>query len=462
MAERFEIVEKALLKMLEDKKYATLRDILVTMNPNDVAGLFDGLEEKQIPLLFRLLPKEQAAETFVEMEPEAQELLIRGFSDNELKEVLDELYVDDAADIVEEMPANVVKRILKQADPEMRSSINQILRYPEYSAGSIMTTEYVSLRPHMTVEEAILRIRRQGVDKETIYTCYVTAKDRTLIGLVTVKDLLLAEDDEMEIEEVMQKNMADLIYVNTQTDQEEVARMFNKYNFLAMPVVDGENRMVGIVTFDDAMDVMEEEATEDMELMSGMTPSEKPYLRSTSFELFKNRIPWLMLMMVSATFTGLIMTAFEDALAAQIALSAFIPMLMGTGGNSGSQSSVTVIRGLSLGELEFTDIGEILVKEIFTALLCGISLAAVCFAKIWLVDRMLMGNTNITLMVDLVVCLALAVTVVLAKVVGCLLPMAAKAVKLDPAVMASPFITTIVDALSLLVYFLFARMLLNI
>ena len=462
MAERFELVEKALLKMLEDKKYATLRDILVTMNPNDVAGLFDGLEDKQIPLLFRLLPKELAAETFVEMEPEAQELLIQGFSDNELKEVLDELYVDDAADIVEEMPANVVRRILQQADPEMRKSINQILRYPENSAGSIMTTEYVSLHPHMTVEEAILRIRRQGVDKETIYTCYVIAKDRTLRGLVTVKDLLLAEDDEMEIEEVMQKNMADLICVNTLTDQEEVALMFNKYNFLAIPVVDGENRMVGIVTFDDAMDVMEEEATEDMELMSGMTPSEKPYLRSTSFELFKNRIPWLMLMMVSATFTGLIMTAFEDALAAQIALSAFIPMLMGTGGNSGSQSSVTVIRGLSLGELEFSDIGEILLKEMLTALMCGISLAAVCFAKIWLVDRMMMGNENITLMVDLVVCLALAVTVVLAKVVGCLLPMAAKAVKLDPAVMASPFITTIVDALSLLVYFLFARMLLNI
>ena len=462
MAERFELVEKALLKMLEDKKYATLRDILVTMNPNDVAGLFDGLEDKQIPLMFRLLPKELAAETFVEMEPDAQELLIQGFSDNELKEVLDELYVDDAADIVEEMPANVVKRILKQADPEMRKSINQILRYPEYSAGSIMTTEYVSLRPHMTVEEAILRIRRQGVDKETIYTCYVTAKDRTLLGLVTVKDLLLAEDDEMEIEEVMQNNMADLIYVNTQTDQEEVALMFNKYNFLAIPVVDGENRMVGIVTFDDAMDVMEEEATEDMELMGGMTPSEKPYLKSTSFELFKNRIPWLMLMMVSATFTGLIMTAFEDALAAQIALSAFIPMLMGTGGNSGSQSSVTVIRGLSLGELEFSDIGEILMKEMLTALMCGLSLALVCFGKIWLVDRMMMGNENITLMVDLVVCLALAVTVVLAKVVGCLLPMAAKAVKLDPAVMASPFITTIVDALSLLVYFLFARMLLNL
>ncbi len=462
MAERFEIVEKALLSMLEEKKYSTLRDILVTMNPTDIAGLFDGLGEKQIPLMYRLLPKELAAETFVEMENDAQELLIRGFSDNELKEVLDELYVDDAADIVEEMPANVVKRILKHADPEMRHSINQILRYPENSAGSIMTTEYVSLRPSMTVEEAILRIRRQGVDKETIYTCYVTAKDRTLIGVVTVKDLLLADDDEMKIEEVMLKNMGDLIFVNTKTDQEEVALMFNKYNFMALPVVDGENRMVGIVTFDDAMDVMEEEATEDMELMSGMLPSEKPYLRSSSFELFKNRIPWLMLMMVSATFTGLIMTAFEDALAAQIALSAFIPMLMGTGGNSGSQSSVTVIRGLSLGELDFSDIGVILWKEVRTALMCGVALAVVCFGKIWMVDHLMMGNENITLAVDLVVCLALCVTVVVAKVVGCLLPMAAKAVKLDPAVMASPFISTIVDALSLLVYFMFAKVLLKI
>ena len=459
MAERFEIVEKAILSMLEGKKYSTLRDILSTMNPSDVAGLFDGLEEKQIPLMYRLLPKELAAETFVEMEADAQELLIRGFSDNELKEVLDELYVDDAADLVEEMPANVVKRILKNADPEMRKSINQILRYPEYSAGSIMTTEFVSLRPHMTVEEAILRIRRQGVDKETIYTCYVLSKDRKLMGLVTVKDLLLAPDDEMSIEELMITNV---IYVNTKTDQEEVAQMLSKYNFLAMPVVDGEGRMVGIITFDDALDVLEEEATEDMELMSGMTPSEKPYLRSSAFDLFKNRIPWLMLMMVSATFTGLIMTAFEDALAAQIALSAFIPMLMGTGGNSGSQSSVTVIRGLSLNELDFSDIGIILWKEIRTALMCGIALAVVCFGKIWLVDHLMMGNENITLMVDLVVCCALCVTVVVAKIVGCLLPMAAKAVKLDPAVMASPFISTIVDALSLLVYFLFAKTLLHI
>ena len=457
MAARFELIEKALLKMLEEKKYAALRDILLVMNPSDIAGLFEDLEDKQIPLMFRLLTKEQAAETFVEMEPDAQELLIRGFSDNELKEVLDELYVDDAADIVEEMPANVVKRILKNVDPEMRSSINQILRYPEFSAGAMMTTEYVSLRPSMTVEEAILRIRRQGVDKETIYTCYVTAKDRTLIGIVTVKDLLLAEDDEMKIEDLMVTNM---IFVNTQADQEDVARMFSKYNFLALPVVDGEGRMVGIVTFDDAMDVMEEEATEDMELMSGITPSEKPYLRSSAFELFKNRVPWLMLMMVSATFTGLIITSFEGALAAQVALTAFIPMLMGTGGNSGSQSSVTVIRALSLGELEFRDVGIVLWKELRTAFLCGVALAVVCFGKIWLVDHLLFGNNDITLMVDLVVCLALAVTVVVAKIVGCLLPIGAKAVKLDPAVMASPFISTIVDALSLLVYFLFAKALL--
>ena len=334
MAERFEIVEKALLKMLDEKKYASLRDILVTMNPSDVAGLFDGLEEKQIPVMFRLLPKEQAAETFVEMEPEAQQLLIQGFSDNELREVLDELYVDDAADLVEEMPANVVRRILTQADPEMRSSINQILRYPENSAGALMTMEYVSLRPDMTVEESILRIRRQGVDKETIYTCYVLSAYRTLQGIVTVKDLLLAESDDTEIKEIMTENV---ISVTTQDDQEEVAKMFSKYNFLALPVVDTEKRMVGIVTFDDAMDVMEEEATEDMEIMAAMTPSEKSYLKSTPFDLYKHRIPWLMLLMVSATFTGMIISSFESALALLPALTAFIPMLMDTGGNCGSQ-----------------------------------------------------------------------------------------------------------------------------
>ena len=458
MAERFEIVEKALLQMLAAKKYASARDILTTMNPSDIAGIFEELEESQIPLAFRLLRKEQAAETFVEMETEAQELLIRGFSDNELKEVLQELYVDDAADLVEEMPANVVKRILKNADPEMRSSINQILQYPENSAGSIMTTEYVTLRPEMTVEESILRIRRQGVDKETIYTCYVT-KDRKLIGLVTVKDLLLAQDDEMRIQDLMLTN---LISVTTHTDQEEVARMLGHYHFLALPVVDKEDRMVGIVTFDDAIEVIQDEATEDMELMGGMSPSEKTYLRNTPLDLFKNRIPWLMLLMVSATFTGLIITAFEGALAAQVALTAFIPMLMGTGGNSGSQSSVTIIRALSLDEVDFRDIGRILWKEFCTALMCGLALAVVCFGKIWLVDRMLMGNYDITLMVDAVVCLTLAVTVVCAKLVGCSLPILAKVVHLDPAVMASPFISTIVDALSLLVYFLFAQTLLGV
>lgn len=458
MTERFEIMEKTLVKMLENRKYEALRDVLVAMNPADIAALLASLQDQKMSLLFRLLPKELAAETFVEMEPDDQELLIRGFSDNELKEVLSELYVDDAADLVEEMPANVVKRILRQADPQMRMSINQILQYPENSAGSLMTTEYVSLKPDMTVGESILRIRRQGVDKETIYTCYVT-KDRTLIGLVTVKDLLLADDDNRSVEEIMSTNV---IYVTTHTDQEEVVRMFTKYNFLALPVVDRENRMVGIITFDDAMDVMEEETTEDIELMGGILPSEKTYLRSGIWELFKSRIPWLMLLMVSATFTGMIISSFEEALAAQVALTAFIPMLMGTGGNAGSQSSVTVIRALSLDELKFSDLPKVLWKEIRTSVLCGVALSLVCFAKIWLVDRTLFGNTQITLLMDGAVCLALLVTVVAAKIVGAILPMIAKRVKLDPAVMASPFITTIVDALSLLVYFLFAKMLLKL
>ena len=456
MTERFEIVAQALEKMLDDKKYATVRDILVTMNPADIAAVFADMDEERLPLLFRLLPKETAAETFVEMEPDAQELLIRSFSDNELKQIVDELYVDDAADLVEEMPANVVKRILKQASPEMRKSINQILRYPENSAGSLMTTEYVSLRPQMTVEEAILRIRRQGIDKETIYTCYVT-KDRKLLGLVTVKDLLLAEDDEMEIEKIMLSN---LISVNTHTAQEEGARMLGKYDFLALPVVDNENRMVGIVTFDDAMDVMEDEATEDIEMMGGMLPSEKTYLKSTVFELFKNRIPWLLLLMLGATFTGMIINGFESALTP--ALVAFIPMLMGTGGNSGSQSSVTIIRALSLGELEFADLPRVIWKEIRTAVLCGVVLGIVCFGKVWLIDKLLLGNDEINLMINAVICLAMAVTVLVAKLVGSVLPLAAKAIKVDPAVMASPFITTIVDALSLLVYFLFAKLLLKL
>ncbi len=458
MIERFEIVQNTLLTLLNEKKYKTLRDILLTMNPSDIAGLFTNLEEDRIPLLFRLLPKEAAAETFVEMEPDAQELLIHGFSDIELKEIIDELYVDDAADLVEEMPANVVKRILRQADPEMRNSINQILRYPENSAGSIMTIEYVSLKPFMTVSESLKQIRRQGVDKETIYTCYVT-DNRRLVGVVTVKDLLLAQNDDTLVSDIMLTNV---ISVTTQTDQEEVARTLSKYNFLALPVVDGDSRMVGIVTFDDAMDVMEDEATEDIEIMAGMTPSEETYLKSTPLDLFKHRIPWLLLLMVSATFTGMIITSFEDALAAQVVLTAFIPMLMDTGGNSGSQSAVTVIRALSLSELKFSDFGKVVWKELRTAVLCGAVLSMACFGKIMLVDRILMGNEGVTVFVAAVVCLTMLVTVTVAKLVGCMLPMAAKRLGFDPAVMASPFITTIVDALSLLVYFLFAQTLLGV
>ncbi len=457
MAEHNVTVEATLQALLKEKKYATLRDILSTMNPSDIAAIFDGLEESRLPLLFRLLPKGLAADTFVEMEPEAQELLIRGFSDQELKEVIDELYVDDAVDIVEEMPANVVQRILTQADPDMRKQINEILRYPEDSAGSIMTTEYVSLRPTMTVEDAICRIRRTGIDKETIYTCYVT-KGHTLIGLVTVKTLLLSEEEAL-IQDIMETHV---ISVPTDADQEQVAQMFSKYNFLALPVVDQENRMVGIVTFDDAMDVMEDEATEDIEKMAAIIPSDKVYLRSTIWEIWKNRIPWLLLLMVSATFTGMIISSFETALAAQVALVGFIPMLMDTAGNSGSQSSVTIIRGLSLNELEFKDLPKIVWKEIRVAVLCGLSLACACFLKILLVDKLLLRNGNITVQIDLIVCLTLAVTVLFAKIVGATLPLCAKKIGFDPTVMASPFITTIVDALSLLVYFAIASIILGL
>ena len=442
-------IEKTIMALLEDKKYQTLKDILVTMEPSDIVAVFEEIKEDRMPLLFRLLPKETAAEVFADLDPDWQELLIKGFSDTELREVVNELYVDDAADLVDEMPANVVKRILAQADPQMRKEINEILKYPDNSAGSVMTTEYVSLRPGMTVAEAIIRIRRTGVDKETIYTCYVT-EGRKLLGVVSVKDLLLAPDDDTVISEIMDENV---ISVNTLTDQEEVAQMFSRYDFLAMPVVDGGGRMVGIVTFDDAMDIIEEETTEDIEKMAGMLPSEKTYLRSSAFDLFRNRIPWLALLMVSATFTGMIITGFENALAAQVVLTAFIPMLMDTGGNSGSQASVTIIRALSLGELEFRDAPKVIWKEIKTSVLCGVSLAALCFLKIILFDRMLLGNTDITYNTAFVVCFTMAVTVLMAKMVGCSLPMLAKKIGFDPAVMASPFITTIVDALSLLVYF---------
>ena len=456
MAAHSVTVEQTLSKLLQEKRYSAIRDVLVTMNPADIAAIFNEVPREQLPLLFRLLPKELAAETFVEMEPETQELLIHGFSDSELHEVVDELYVDDAVDIVEEMPANVVKRILAQASPSMRKEINEILRYPENSTGSIMTTEYISLRPDMTVTQAFERITRTGVDKETIYTCYVT-KERQLLGLVTVKDLLLCPDKSTKVEELMNPHV---ITVSTLTDQEETARMLAKYDFLAMPVVDSGGRMVGIVTFDDAMDVLQEEVTEDIEIMGGMTPSDKTYMRSSPLDLFKHRIPWLLLLMVSATFTGMIITRFENALAAQVVLTAFIPMLMDTGGNSGSQSSVTVIRAISLGEIDFLDLAAVVWKEIRSSVMCGIALACACFGKIMLIDRLLLHNTDVTVLVALVVCFTMVLTVMVAEMIGCTLPIIAKRLGFDPAVMASPFITTIVDAVSLLLYFGIASILL--
>jgi len=458
MAETNATLESTLLTLLGEKKYFSLRDILTTMNPADIAAIFDELEEDRLPMLFRLLPKELASDTFVEMSPDAQELLIRGFSDSELKEVIDELYVDDAVDIVEEMPANVVRRFLSQADPDMRKQINEILRYPEDSAGSIMTTEYVSLRPNMTVEEAIKRLRRTGIDKETIYTCYVT-KDRKLLGLVTVKDLLLAEDDDEPISGLMEENV---ISVNTMEDKEQVAQMFSKYNFLALPVVDNEGRMVGIVTFDDAMDVMQDETTEDIEKMAALVPSEKPYLKSGVVTIWKHRIPWLLLLMVSATFTGMILNHFENALAAQIALTSFIPMLMDTAGNSGTQTSVTVIRGIALGEIKFADLARVIWKEVRVAVLCGLSLAVAAYLKILLIDKLLLGENGITFGVMVTVCATMSVTVLFAKIVGGFLPLITKKMGFDPAVIASPLLTTIVDALSLLVYFQVATAVLHL
>ena len=448
-----------LKELAREHRFRELRALLVEMNEVDIAEFLESLEDRELlVLVFRLLPKSMAADIFTYLEDsDIQEQLINDLTDTELRAVIADLYLDDAVDIIEDMPANVVSRMLRNTDSATRSQINALLSYPKDSAGSIMTPEFVTLHRDATVEQSFARIRKIGIDRETVYTCYVT-ENRVLIGVVTVRRMLLSSY-ETRIEDIMETNV---VSVHTHDDKEDVAQVFSKYDLPAVPVVDGEDRLVGIVTFDDAMDVMEEETTEDIELMHGMTPSEKPYMRSTPLDLFKNRIPWLMLLMVSATFTGMIITSFEDALAAQVALTSYIPMLMGTGGNSGSQTSVTVIRALSLGEVKFRDLGTVLWKELRTAVICGVTLAAACFVKIWLVDRTFLGNENITVMVDLVVCVALCVTVIMAKAVGCLLPMAAKALKLDPAVMAGPFISTIVDALSLLAYFLFAQSILGL
>lgn len=446
------------VEYISERKYTELKEFLVERNPADIAELMEELPDKYSPLVFRLLPKELASEVFVHIEGDTRELLIASFSDSELKEVLDDLYLDDTVDIIEEMPASVVKRILKHADPETRIEINKILKYPKDSAGSIMTTEYVDLRKDITVEDAFLRIRRTAVDKETIYTCYVKDDNRKLIGLVTVKDLLMA-DYEDKIEDIMETN---IIYVHTSDDREEVANMFSKYDFLAMPVVDAERRLVGIVTFDDIMDVMQDEVTEDIEKMAAISPTDKPYMKLNAFELWKKRIPWLLLLMISATFTGMIIASFESALAKFVVLTSFIPMLMDTGGNSGSQASVTVIRSLSLGDIEFRDLPKVIWKEIRVAVLCGVTLSAANFVKLLTVDRLLLGNSQITVSVALVVCITLVATVLCAKVIGCSLPMLAQKIGFDPAVMASPFITTIVDAVSLVIYFRIATAFLHI
>ena len=450
MSEKTYSLEMTIRTLLGNKRYSSIKDILVTLNAADIAAIFAELEPEILPLLFRLLPKELAADTFVEMDPDQQQLLITRFSDTELKEVINELYIDDAVDLVEEMPANVVKRILSQADPETRKLINELLKYPEDSAGSIMTTEFVELGMGYTVEDAIKTIRRTGFEKETINDCFVTGPGRTLEGIISIRSLILAQDDD-KVADIMDTNV---VSVNTMDDQETVAQKFKKYDLTAMPVVDGvvdgENRLVGMVTVDDAIDVMEEEATEDIEKMAAITPSDKPYLKTGVFEIYKHRIPWLMLLMVSATFTGLIISSFEEALAAQLVLTAYIPMLMDTGGNSGSQASVTIIRGLSLNEIQFRDIFTVIWKEIRVAVLCGLSLSVVSFLKLMLLDR-------VGMLVSLAVSLTLAVTVTIAKFIGCTLPMLAKKLGFDPAVMASPFITTVVDALSLLTFFSIAK-----
>ncbi len=445
------------IKLLNQRKFAELKLIMNEMNPTDIAAIFDEAEPRDIPILFRLLPKELAAETFAYLDSDQQEQLIMAFSDREIREMVDQLFLDDTVDIIEEMPANVVSRVLKNTDEATRRQINELLAYPDDSAGSLMTPEFVYLNKGMTVGQAIQKIRQVGVAKETIYTCYVT-EARKLIGVISLSDLITAQDD-TKIEDLMSEN---IISVKTKDDKEEVAATLAKYDLLALPVVDGENRLVGIVTVDDAIDVLQDENTEDIEKMAAILPTDKPYFKTGVFETFFKRIPWLLLLMVSATFTGMIITGFEAKLAASVVLTAFIPMLMDTGGNAGGQASVTIIRGMSLGDIELKDVLGVIWKETRVSLLCGITLAVVNFGKIMLVDRLILGNTEITAMVALVVCLTLVLAVFIAKLIGCSLPIAAKAIGFDPAVMASPFITTIVDAISLLAYFLIAQALLHI
>ena len=450
------IPSESLVDLLTQKRYAEAKAHLSDLPAPDLAELFSEIDDKYHSLLFRLLSKELAAETFVEMDSDLQENLIIKFTDRELSEILDELYIDDTVDIIEEMPANVVKRILKNSDKEDREVINRILKYPKDSAGTVMTTEYVRFTGDMTVGEALLHIRRVAIDKETIYTCYVTGKDKRLQGIVTAKDLLIS-DPETELSEIMDDNV---IAVHTHDDKEEVAMKLDRYGFLAIPVVDSESRLVGIVTVDDALEVIIEESEEDFAKMAAITPTETPYLRTGVFSIWKSRIPWLLILMISSTLSSMILTGFESALPAVLVL--FIPMIMGTGGNSGGQSSVTVTRSISLAEVEFSDLFRVFWKEVRVGVLCAVTLGAATFAKVMLIDGILLSNDAITPMVALTVALSLSLTIILAKVIGATLPLLAKKIGLDPAVMASPLITTLVDAISLIVYFFVAQNMLNI
>lgn len=434
-------------RLLEEKHYKAIKSIFDTMNPVDIAVLLPEFEDKQLVLLFRLIPKESAAMVFTYLEPEEEQVLLEAFTDNELKTIMDDMFIDDTVDVIEEMPANVVERMLAAAG-DKRNAINAVLNYPEDSAGSIMTLEYISLYPTMNIGDALKKIKSRGVHSETVNTCYVVEKHK-LLGTVSAMDLLTCDDDEF-ISDVMEDNP---ITVTTLTDKEEVAQLFNKYDVLTIPVLDNEKCIVGIVTVDDAIDVIQEEAEEDFQKMAAIAPTDKPYLKTSVWNLWKVRIPWLLLLMLSATFTGIIVSSFEDALSRLVVLTAYIPMLMGTGGNSGSQASVTVIRGLSLGEVEAKDIFKVMWKEIRVSVLCGVSLAVACFFKIVVLDGMILHTEGVDKLVALVVALTLCATVICAKIIGCVLPIVAKVLKLDPAVMASPFITTIVDAVSLLVYF---------
>ncbi|MBE5785393.1 MAG: magnesium transporter [Clostridiales bacterium] len=442
------------LVLLHEKKYALVRETVQQMKPVDIAEVFDELHEleaRETALrLFRLLPKESAAEAFSYMESDVQQDLIGSISDNELRFILDELYMDDYVDLVEEMPANVVKRLLANSSEGSRALINQYLQYPDDSAGSIMTNEYVYFRPHITVREAFDIIRKTGVDKETIYTCYVASPARMLEGVVTVKELLLADPD-AKIEDIMSRNV---IHVHTLDDKEEIAKLFSRYDMLSLPVVDKEERLVGIITIDDAVDVMQEETTEDFEMMAGMAPSEDAYLRMPVFSLAKNRILWLLILMFSAMLTGALIEHYEAAIATLPLLVSFIPMLMGTGGNCGSQASTMIIRGMALDEIELSDFFRVWWKEVRVALLCGSVLSAANFLRIWLQYGVLSANPEPdTVMIAAVVSLTLIATVCIAKSLGCMLPMLAKRLKLDPAIMAAPMITTLTDALSILVFF---------